>query len=583
DDTSNTPSVIDILFTVTASAEPTADRLFLTNQFRRLQGATNQPQTSDDAIVPIEMTQPVLRVSKGATGSNNPDASLSQEAGPVPFNGPGSSIPFTGTINSTNLITVPVDAALEGVDANDLVSFAILIENTGSSRKGAFDLVITDTLPSGLIIPTDPPGLNLQVRYGTGEVITYTGDLFGDGIELIDPVGEGVCQVYDPASGKNIILITYDLQVDPDIPPNTPIVNRATLVNYAGDEGGPNHASDITASTTVTSASPVLTKSLITTSEAHTIDTDVVIGEIARFRLAVRVPEGQWSDFQIRDALPSGLTYLTETARFAFVSNGAGITTTLITDGVPTIIGNSATLTDTPSISITGVLSSSNVVTGTNRVTFNFGTLVNRDSDDDAEYVIVEFNALVENLASNQQGTNLPNRFQVLRDGEVVPTSSGAENSNNVTLRVIEPTLALAKAIVDPVDAEGDAGDFVTYRITVTNASPSPTTGFDLVIADPVPTGLSILTPTITLTETGGVTGTLWAFDVPSSTLIIETATFSVGAELVIEYQVQVETSVIPTEQLTNTATLTWTSLPDLNGTTTNPTGSPNTGTPGER
>ncbi|PDV99309.1 SdrD B-like domain-containing protein, partial [Candidatus Chloroploca asiatica] len=578
-----TPSVIDILFTVTASDEPTADRLFLTNQFRRLQGATNQPQTSDDAIVQIEMTQPVLRVSKGATGSNNPDALLSQNAGPVPFGGPGSSVPFTGTINSTNLITAPVDATLNGVDANDLVSFAILIENTGSSLKGAFDLVITDTLPFGLIIPTDPYSLNLQVRYGTGEVISYTGDLFGNGIELIDPSGdEGVCQVYDPSSGNNIILITYDLQVDPDIPPNTPIVNRATLVNYAGDEGGPNHASDLTASTTVTSASPNLVKSLVTTSEAHTTGTDVVIGEIARFRLAVRVPEGQWSEFQIRDVLPPGLTYLTETARFAFVSNGAGMTTTLIADGVPTIIGNSATLTETPSISITGVFSPSNVVTSTNSVTFNFGTLVNRDSDVDAEYVIVEFNALVENLASNQQGTNLPNRFQVLRDGEVVPTSSGAENSNTVTLRVIEPSLTLAKAIVNPADAEGDAGDFVTYRITVTNTS--PTTGFDLVIADPVPAGLSfdIFSPP-NITETGGVTNTVWSFDNPSSTLIIETATFSVGAELVIEYQVQVETSVIPAQQLTNTAILTWTSLPDLNGTTTNPTGSPNTGTPGER
>ncbi|NCC34647.1 MAG: DUF11 domain-containing protein, partial [Chloroflexia bacterium] len=404
-----------------------------------------------------------------------------------------------------------------------------------------------------------------------------------DGIGLIDPVGEGVCQAHDPASGKNIILITYDLQVDPDIPPNTPIVNRATLVNYAGDEGGPNHASDLTASTTVTSASPELTKSLVTTSEAHTTGTSVVIGEIARFRLAVRVPEGQWSEFQIRDVLPSGLTYITETARFAFVTNGDGITTTLIPDGVPTITGDSATLADTPPISITGVFSPSNVVTGTNRVTFNFGTLFNRDNDVDFEYVIVEFNALVENLASNQQGTNLPNRFRVLRDDEVMPTSSGALNSNTVTLRVIEPTLTLAKAIVDPVDAEGDAGDFVTYRITVNNASPSPTTGFDLVIADPVPAGLNILTPTVTLTETGGVTGTLWSFDALSSTLIIETATFSVGDELVIEYQVQVETSVIPTQQLTNTATITWTSLPDLNGTTTNPTDSPNTGTPGER
>ena len=50
---------------------------------------------------------------------------------------------------------------------------------------------------------------------------------------------------------------------------------------------------------------------------------------------------------------------------------------------------------------------------------FKFGTLVNADSDDDLEYIVVEFNALVDNTTagSNDYNDPLSNTF--------VPTVSG--------------------------------------------------------------------------------------------------------------------------------------------------------------
>ncbi|MDJ0688387.1 MAG: hypothetical protein QNJ41_07745 [Xenococcaceae cyanobacterium MO_188.B32] len=67
------------------------------------------------------------------------------------------------------------------------------MENTGSSRAGAFDVEISDTLPNGFLIPTG--GLNLQVTDGVGDSIDFIGlgdpdgigsDLFGNGIQLDD-------------------------------------------------------------------------------------------------------------------------------------------------------------------------------------------------------------------------------------------------------------------------------------------------------------------------------------------------------------------------------------------------------------
>jgi uncharacterized repeat protein (TIGR01451 family) len=106
-----------------------------------------------------------------------------------------------------------VDSNIAGVDANDLVSFAIVIENTGSSNRGAFDIAITDILPPGLIIPTGGAGLNLKVYNGAGSPIPfiYLGgggpgvedDLFNNGIQLID-TSVGACQGYHPNNGSNV-------------------------------------------------------------------------------------------------------------------------------------------------------------------------------------------------------------------------------------------------------------------------------------------------------------------------------------------------------------------------------------------
>src|SRR5699024_7042044 len=46
------------------------------------------------------------------------------------------------------------------------------------------------------------------------------------------------------------------------------------------------------------------TKSVVSTSAAHTSGTDVAIGEVVRYRVAVTVPEGVNSSFAISDDLP---------------------------------------------------------------------------------------------------------------------------------------------------------------------------------------------------------------------------------------------------------------------------------------
>ncbi len=299
-DSRHQATTVDLLFTLVVSDDPFADQLYLTNQVNGFEGSTNAGTVASDAIRQIVLTEPVLRTTKGVIWTSNANRAFDPDpAGPVTFLAPINAPRWSGTINSTNLAATPIDSDVSGVDAGDTVTFAIAVENTGSSLKGAFDIVLRDDLPTPYEIPGAAPGLNLQIYYGNGTgpiAFTYptggpacTGvwpgdpcgpdgapgtmdDLFGYGIQLVDPVGQGVCQAHDPNLGNNIILITYDLQLGNTTGPGT-VINTASLVNYAGSEGGPNHLPTPQTDTAETTIAGTAAKVLVGTEIANAVNT----------------------------------------------------------------------------------------------------------------------------------------------------------------------------------------------------------------------------------------------------------------------------------------------------------------------
>ena len=107
----------------------------------------------------------------------------------------------------------------------------------------------------------------------------------------------------------------------------------------------------------MTVANNAAAKSIAATSEGSTGSVGgterVAIGEIVRYRLAVQVPEGTGTNFQLQDRLPAGLRFINDgTAKVAFVANGAGITSSTIVPGLPgcsglNVTGNSGSVTPT--------------------------------------------------------------------------------------------------------------------------------------------------------------------------------------------------------------------------------------------
>lgn len=546
DDPANQPSVIDVLLTVTVSDQPFADGLFLTNQVHESDGSTNGAQHDDDAIVQVKVTEPVLQVKKGVIGSSHAGATLTPAtAGPVAFSAPGSAGPrWSGTINSADLATMPVDSNISGVDAGDRVSFAIVVENTGASQRGAFDVTITDTIPLGLIIPPSGAGLNMRVTYGDGTPLTFigltngagaAGDLFTTGIRLDDPALIGACQKYDPNNGHNIIVITYDLQVDPSAPAGTIIPNRAAITNYASLEGGPNFVPTDTPtdSATTTIAAPAVAKQLVNTSivSSSNSNTQAVIGELVTYSLTITVPEGLTQNAQIVDTLDAGLAFVDVTS-----------------------VTSSASVSMSTPIGVGSAPANASIGAGGRTITFNPGTLTNSDTDDaQVETIVIAYRAVVLDIAGNQSGTLLNNSAVFSWANGSLPLVAAA----NVT--VIEPALTLA-SVATP--ATVDSGDTVTFELTLANTGAGTTDAFDLALSELVPAGMTYVPGSFV--NVSGPAATLDASGAPN--LSAAWATLAAGSTSVIRFQATLNGSVTPGQTLSDNASVKWTSLPGAPG-----------------
>ncbi len=367
------------------------------------------------------------------------------------------------------------------VDAEDLVTYTVTVEHSGDSQADAFDLTFTDTLDGSFLEnfafiggPVAP----------TGETCSAAGSAV---VDTSDPFGAGISITFDALPQGDICEFSYSADTQAGLIPGSQIDNTADVaydtLAGAGDPGNTTGSTpgaqgsfnaDDTASVDV--ASTTNEKSLDSTSFAHTSDSEtgdasgtarpVSIGEIVRYRLEVRLPEGSAPAFTVTDTLPDGMTYQAGTARLAFLAEGAGISATpgisCLNAGTLSVVGDENDLVATDpdcEIAATG----GPFASGTDPV-FALGDLMNDDMDVDLEYVIVEFDAIVDNVAGNQQAVELENTFDLTINGSSIGTTTSA------FVEVVEPQLACSiTATPNPVDNRVDATPTISLTYTLTN------------------------------------------------------------------------------------------------------------------
>lgn len=595
----NAPKTIEFWFTLELTNKPYADGLFFTNEVQECEFNTFGVKFCQVAVARFELTEPSLRITKGVVWAGNPNTNLGAVYDPsqavptgVTFSGPAlpCATRFTGTIKSANLGNT-ISSHVSGVDAGDMVLFAIVVENSGSGLNGAFDVSVRDTLPVGLTLASP-----ICVTYGDHIPIPSSPPLtlFGPGLVLNDSSTQGALLPKDSttaANGHNIAVITFYAQIDQKIKASC-YPNKAELLNYATTEGGPSFVTPAAFGGPFTDVAsvcvlPKAEKCVTTTSEPHTQPDNsitlvppqppkVAIGEIVRYRLQVTIPEGISSGFYITDSLPGSMTYMNDgTTKVMFRSDSP------IISSVPAVAnltglqspGTKSTCTGPKPIA---VLPASQITPGAFgpgvAPSFSLGTLTNNDADAPPEFVIVEFNALVNNLPvnvsalPNMDGVTLSNSYKVFIKGAPTP----AATSNIADVKILEPKLNVVKT-ASPTSVLPNG--VVTFTVNVTNIG--TTDAFDVQITDPPTSGLSISGP-------GTVSSSCSTPTLNTTTGTVTVPQIPVGCTVTRKFEAKV-TAPCPTASVTNTAYATYSSLPGT-GTpigVTNQTGSVTPGASG--
>ena len=532
-DASGTSSTVEILFTVTVSGEPFADGMYLTNQVRATEQGTPLADNTTDAITQVVLDQPELTITKGAVETDNPAGAFLGNAGVDSyFTDPGSSgfRSEGGTVISSDwLAGHNIDTNLIGIDAGDLVTFAIVVQNTGHS--GAFDIRITDDMPTGFTTPSG--GLNLSVTDGAGNALAYSGDLF-TGLEITDDA-DGALAPTDPASGADILVITYDLAATTGVSSFQNLDNTARITNYAGTEGGTDHTvTDPTDNARVTTAAARTDKVLVSTNQAHTGGTDVAIGEQAQYTVTFTVPEGTLYNARLTDAM---------------TDNAAGVEMAVLSlDSISASAGLSAA-----NGTFDDILNNATIDADGGGFTLDFGDLVNSDTDNSAtETVTVTFTGVVLNNPDLDRGETVNDQARLIwQDGNGV-FHSHADSGPDLT--VVEPTLQVTKTVDAP---HPDQDDTITFTMVIEHAGSSDADAFEASLADTIPTGLTYVTGS--LQHTGGLAPDSLA--ISGNVISASWSTFAQGQSSTITFQAHLDTAQAG-QDLSNTADIGWTGLP---------------------
>ncbi|WP_269077634.1 VCBS domain-containing protein [Aeromonas molluscorum] len=482
-----------------------------------------------------------------------------------------------------------------GFEQGDLVTVQIVVDNSGP--LDAFDIRFTDNLPE-------------QLNNYTLLSVFYDGIDVTSQFEIVNNVLQTKADAdLDIAVGKQLVVNVSGVVLATAT--DFAQINNQAEVQWTSLDGSVGTSADPTGERTgadgvpgngilndyravsqglIPIASGILISRVGGVTETgggatDAINEQVTVGEIIRYKVVALIPEGNNDNYELRISLPKGLSFLDkDQVRLAFISNGGGLSSSLDGSAITNadVIGNGSSseaqaISPTLASELQGMLDAGQIeivtdADGNQTIIFRLGDISNLDSDSDLEGIAIEFNVRVDNILSNQAGTQL---------GVIAKDYVGAD-ANNLTQRgtsqtiyqdIIEPALgSLDKTVVgfnaNPGSNTGSASVQISFEQTGTM------TAFEPRLTDGFPgggnyalTSLTIVQDGITYTYDSGDSGNNFGLPPGVSITVTQGGSFAVdfsqldpGAKVTLVYQVDLpnDTTIAGTD-----ATLTWSSLPE--------------------
>ncbi len=501
----NQPPVLEFDFEYDVLGAPRADDLTSATFARVVAGPATTAALSG---LSFRDRSPSLFLSKGVVlvngGLTKPGVTFS----PSPAS---DTFPYS----SADLGTDPVDSNVAGVDALDVVTYRILLENRAGGA--ARNVVVRDSPPAGwsCTLQSVTDGAN-----GNAQTIATPADLFTPSGLLLP----GVAGPAHPTDGTNLIVLTVACTVpSTGVTPDAIYTSTTSLLSYtSGTTTGAalNFVGTITspapsAAVTMRFAPFALTFQLIGGSPAQ-------IGGLVNYALALTVPEGSFSNVVLEDTFPSAL------------ANSVGGGPTLTLPANVTVSGSA-----TPTVNGSGQLT-----------TWSLGTLSNANNDDAAEVVTATVAAVVLNTSGVSVLTPTAARENVLAlrlGGSTLFTRTATA----VDFRF--PNLTLTQ---NATPGLVDNGDPITITATITNPvlALQPGAAHDVLYELPLPA-------TCAPTGTPTVTGAPGLASFMGQLLSVSLTSLTVGQTATVSFTCT-PTGVQLGSTLTLSGLLTWTTQP---------------------
>jgi uncharacterized repeat protein (TIGR01451 family)/fimbrial isopeptide formation D2 family protein len=396
-------------------------------------------------------------------------------------------------------VMIDKDTTTPVVAAGNNATYQIRVVNTDTSAVTG--ITIGDELPFGFtyvagsatatingVATTDPD----TVIGGTAQAPTWA-------IGSV-PAGGTYVLTYQALVASTIAAGTYDNDawLDSTMPGIPLFYDHGQTGEDPGTviRGGVNEDPEQDEDVTVIARTLEVQKGIIATSEIGTDAYEVAVGEIVRYRVQTQLPETTVTGFYILDRIVPGMMLLENSVRLSIINNDGTLSVTDTYGANDSAAINAARTTGTapyravtyslPDDNLSSQLASesddytSNMTTTGTNVYFKIGNITNSPNVAHGEYIVIEYDALVLNIAANQQGKILDNYFtaNITEDFDGV-VGSDSKISNSVAVSVIEPTLTITKEYA-PRYISGAWR--AVYEITVSN--PGTVDAYDLTVTD---------------------------------------------------------------------------------------------------
>ncbi len=317
----------------------------------------------------------------------------------------------------------------------EILTFTLTIKNDGTiSAAGAFDLVVTDVLPSDLNIV--PNSIALSAPGATGVTNTSSGNTVSATVVTF-PL-------------NSILTITYKATVvSPYDPTIHTIINTATVTwtSLPGSDTNERTGTGISPNNYNAQSQISLTedrslaKSITSSTYSTTDFSHARIGDILTYQVVVTVPANTTDTAIVVDNLASGLAFVD--CATTPIAAGADISTSSPTFTFNTS-GNCAGGTTSGSMPV--------VENSGSKLTFDFGTIHNA-SPTRVEAITITYRAVVLDIASNVNNVTLNNNVTWTWG-----TGNTSVSAGPVTIQ--EAKLAIVKTVDPAIAIRGQHGDF---------------------------------------------------------------------------------------------------------------------------